>query len=302
MIRDGRNGTGLACVLALLLAAPARGAGLVPLAMSLDDARVALSHARMLVVEQLGEEQHSGTLPERPWDASFTVARRETASAEWADRFRHLILGAGPYSVFGRCPGIDSLDHSMPARFQVILVRHPEVRLTGSSETVWIRFRSGMPCAQFGSAKRPGGSLEISGVADSLFAMLRAAVGADDRVGSAADSVAGGRPQVYAPGGRNPQLGAHGDSVFVDVLPDAIDKVPPQYPIQARIDGVSGTVIVIALISVEGRVADAFVQDSIPELDLAAMTAVRQWKFKPASGDGKPMAVWVAVPVKFTLH
>ena len=78
--------------------------------------------------------------------------------------------------------------------------------------------------------------------------------------------------------------------------------MPPEYPTQAREDGVSGTVMVIALISAEGRVVDAFVQDSIPELDLAAMKAVRQWKFKPASTTGKPLAVWVAIQVKFTLR
>jgi outer membrane biosynthesis protein TonB len=32
------------------------------------------------------------------------------------------------------------------------------------------------------------------------------------------------------------------------------------------------------------------------------MEAVRQWKFKPASTAGKPLAVWVAIPVKFTLR
>jgi outer membrane biosynthesis protein TonB len=28
---------------------------------------------------------------------------------------------------------------------------------------------------------------------------------------------------------------------------------------------------------------------------------VRRWKFKPASMAGKPLAVWVAIPVEFTL-
>ena len=302
MIRGGRIGTWLVCAYIVFAAVRAHAADLVPLAMSLDDARVALSHARLLVVEQLNEEQRPGAVPERPWDPSFTVARRETASAEWANRFRHLILSAGHYSVFGRCPGIDSLGHTMPARFRVILVRQPEARLVGSSESVWIRFRSGVPCAQFGSARRPGGSLELRDLSDSLFAMLRQAVGADDRVGSAADSVAGAHAPVYAAGGRSVQTSANGDSVFVEAPPEAIERVPPKYPTQARVDGVSGTVMVIALVSTEGRVADAFVQDSIPELDLAAMTAVRQWRFKPASTAGKPLAVWVAIPVKFTLR
>jgi protein TonB len=126
-------------------------------------------------------------------------------------------------------------------------------------------------------------------------------VGADDRVGSAADSVAGAHVPAYAKGGRTVRPAAKGDSVFVEVPPEAVGKVPPKYPTQARVDGVSGTVIVFALISAEGRVADAFVHESIPELDFAAMEAVRRWKFKPASMAGKPLAVWVAIPVEFTL-
>jgi protein TonB len=114
--------------------------------------------------------------------------------------------------------------------------------------------------------------------------------------------VAGARPQVYSSGGRTVGPDTHGDSVFVEVLPEAIERVPPEYPMQARVDGVSGTVTVVTLISTEGRVTDAFVEDSIPELDLEAMKAVRQWRFKPASTAGEPLAVWVRIPVKFTLR
>jgi len=41
---------------------------------------------------------------------------------------------------------------------------------------------------------------------------------------------------------------------------------------------------------------------SIPQLDAAAVRAVRKWRFQPALSDGKPVVVWVAVPVKFSLH
>jgi protein TonB len=37
-------------------------------------------------------------------------------------------------------------------------------------------------------------------------------------------------------------------------------------------------------------------------LDAAAAAAVRQWRFKPATSKGEPVAVWVGIPVKFTLH
>jgi protein TonB len=40
----------------------------------------------------------------------------------------------------------------------------------------------------------------------------------------------------------------------------------------------------------------------VPVLDDAATKAVKQWVFKPALSNNKPVAVWVAVPVRFSLH
>ena len=93
-----------------------------------------------------------------------------------------------------------------------------------------------------------------------------------------------------------------GDYVYVEELPEAITKVKPLYPDLAREAGVDGTVMVQALVGKDGRVKDTRVVKSVPMLDAAAVTAVRQWVFKPALSNNKPVAVWVAVPVKFTLH
>jgi TonB family protein len=40
----------------------------------------------------------------------------------------------------------------------------------------------------------------------------------------------------------------------------------------------------------------------LPMLDASAVTAVKQWIFKPALSNNKPVAVWVAVPVRFSLQ
>lgn len=93
-----------------------------------------------------------------------------------------------------------------------------------------------------------------------------------------------------------------GDYVYVEELPEAITKVPPVYPDEARRAGVQGVVLVQALVRKDGAVGDVKVIQSIPLLDLAAIQAVRQWIFKPARAKGEPVSVWVAVPVKFTLH
>jgi len=93
-----------------------------------------------------------------------------------------------------------------------------------------------------------------------------------------------------------------GDYVFIEVLPEAITRVAPAYPDSARNAGVDGTVQLLALVCACGEVSDVRVMKSIPMLDAAAVAAVRQWKFKPALSNGDAAAVWVGIPVKFTLH
>lgn len=93
-----------------------------------------------------------------------------------------------------------------------------------------------------------------------------------------------------------------GAYVYVEELPEPIVRVPPSYPDAARIAGVDGTVMVQAFVCACGEVSDVRVVNSIPLLDQAAVEAVRQWLFKPALTDGEPVAVWVGIPVKFSLH
>jgi len=129
---------------------------------------------------------------------------------------------------------------------------------------------------------------------------------ASSRTGPGAPGVAPPRNGTGSPG-----AGAHtdgedlpkfGDYVYVDELPEALVRVPPEYPDLAREAGVSGTVMVQALVGRDGTVRDTRVVGSIPMLDAVAVRAVRQWTFKPAMADGKPVAVWVGIPVKFSLR
>ena len=92
-----------------------------------------------------------------------------------------------------------------------------------------------------------------------------------------------------------------GDYVYVEDLPEAIEQVPPDYPEWARKKGVQGTVVVQALVGKDGRVKSTHIASSVPDLDDYAVACVKQWRFKPAKTAGKPIAVWVAIPVKFTL-
>ena len=110
----------------------------------------------------------------------------------------------------------------------------------------------------------------------------------------------GGQQIVVAPS--EDELPKFGDYVYVEELPEPITRVQPPYPDLAREAGVDGTVLVQALVGKDGKVKDTKVVKSITMLDAAAESAVRQWVFKPALSNNKPVAVWVAVPVRFSLH
>ena len=93
-----------------------------------------------------------------------------------------------------------------------------------------------------------------------------------------------------APDTGDPKLGEY---VYVEELPEAIHKANPEYR------GVDGTVLVQALVGSDGSVTDTKVVKSVAGLDEAAVAAVMQWRFKPAMAKGKPVAVWVAIPIRF---
>ena len=83
--------------------------------------------------------------------------------------------------------------------------------------------------------------------------------------------------------------------------PTKIRNVPPTYPVEAQRAGVQGVVIIEATIGEDGKVRDAVVRQSIPQLDQAALDAVKQWEFTPTVVDGKPVPVIMTVSVQFTM-
>lgn len=85
--------------------------------------------------------------------------------------------------------------------------------------------------------------------------------------------------------------------------PELIHRVEPDYPEIARKAHIQGVVILEAVITTSGSVEEVKVLKSIqPTLDQSAMNAVKQWKYKPAILNGKPVKVYFTVTVTFTLH
>ena len=75
--------------------------------------------------------------------------------------------------------------------------------------------------------------------------------------------------------------------------------VEPVYPEIAKRAGVTGVVILEAVIDPQGNVTDVNVLRSIPLLDQAAMDAVRQWKYRPTLLNGVPVPIVMTVTVNF---
>jgi len=83
--------------------------------------------------------------------------------------------------------------------------------------------------------------------------------------------------------------------------PTKIRDVPPVYPPVAQQARVQGVVILEAVIGPTGGVTDVKVLRSVPLLDEAAITAVRQWQYTPTLLNGVPVPVIMTVTVNFQL-
>ncbi len=86
-----------------------------------------------------------------------------------------------------------------------------------------------------------------------------------------------------------------------DQPPRPIKLTKPQYPQEAFIKKIEGTVIVEILIDSTGRVVRARVIQSVPLLDAAALRTVYDWVFSPAIKHGRPVATIANAPVAFRI-
>lgn len=89
----------------------------------------------------------------------------------------------------------------------------------------------------------------------------------------------------------------------VEIKPQVIKRVEPEYPELARKAGIEGRVIVMAIVDTAGNVVDVQVlQSTNPIFNEPALAAARQFKFKPGYQRDKPVKVRVAIPFHFYLE
>jgi len=80
-----------------------------------------------------------------------------------------------------------------------------------------------------------------------------------------------------------------------------IHEVAPEYPEAARRAAVQGTVVLDAIVSAEGAVTQVQVVSGPETLSLAAIDAVRWWRYEPYILNGQPAIVETTVSVNFRL-
>lgn len=91
-----------------------------------------------------------------------------------------------------------------------------------------------------------------------------------------------------------------GDGV---TAPKATYHPEPNYTKKAKDAKIQGQVKLDVVVDEQGNVSDVKVTKSLDEgLDQQAVTAVKTWKFQPATKDGKPVSCKVAIEVSFRLY
>ena len=112
--------------------------------------------------------------------------------------------------------------------------------------------------------------------------------------------------------GDTPNFGNSGDdsapvhfSVGGMTRPEIIHQVQPRYPEVAQRAGIQGAVIVEAIIDEQGYVTNVRVLKGLSMgLKQAAVEAIQQWRFKPATQEstGKAVKVYYTLTVNFTIQ
>jgi len=78
-------------------------------------------------------------------------------------------------------------------------------------------------------------------------------------------------------------------------------KETPSYPLQAKENGVQGTVVLMAVVDEKGKVEDLAVVQGPELLRDAALESVKHWKYHPYIRNGQPVGFITQINVVFSL-
>ncbi len=84
--------------------------------------------------------------------------------------------------------------------------------------------------------------------------------------------------------------------------PEPVSTVQPAYPPDLRKAKIEGKVTVLCLVTAEGRVEDARVENSSrAEFEKPALEAIRKWRFRPGTKDGQAVGTYLRYPISFRI-
>jgi TonB family protein len=85
--------------------------------------------------------------------------------------------------------------------------------------------------------------------------------------------------------------------------PKLLKRVNADYPTNTQNQGVQGVVLMQAVVEVDGTIGDIEALSSPhPDLERAAILALKQWRFEPGTYKGQPAPVIISHSTKFTLR
>ncbi|MCH7613623.1 MAG: TonB family protein [Candidatus Marinimicrobia bacterium] len=86
-------------------------------------------------------------------------------------------------------------------------------------------------------------------------------------------------------------------------VPVPLSRIKPRYPRKDQRAGIEGLVVVQTYVDSTGKVSETIIIKGVPYsgLDDAAVKAINKMKFKPAQKDGRPIGVWISIPINFRL-
>ncbi len=81
---------------------------------------------------------------------------------------------------------------------------------------------------------------------------------------------------------------------------NVISRVNPTYPPDAKAEGISGAVVMSAVIGTDGTIENLQVVSGPEKLRSSALDAVRQWTYKPYVLNGVPVSVQTTITVNYS--
>lgn len=223
----------------------------------------------------------------------------------WRGLAASLILHAGLFGGFG--PWSVSSGDEAPAPAMVELVSFPEAPVAAASPTV-AAAPVAVPHAATQST-RPVRATRPASVPARTPPPIRHEVAASEEPPQGGDPASSATGTTGAGGGEGAAVAGTANGLS-SAPPGSSDPVamagnpPPLYPMSARRMGREGRTVLLVTLSASGECAEVSVADSsgTPSLDEAAITAVKTWRFHPATRNSAPIPATLRVPVQFSLN